>query len=46
MSTDLTLVNGKVKIKVKQSPLQAWTVPEGSSKLGFPDFVTTGTGWW
>jgi len=25
----------------KQSPLQAWTGPEGSRKLRFPDFVTT-----
>jgi len=22
-------------------PLQAWSVPEGSRKLGLPDFVTT-----
>ena len=28
-------------IKGKAVPLQAWTVPEGSRKLRFPDFVTT-----
>jgi len=27
--------------KGKSVPLQAWTVPEGSRKLRFPDFVTT-----
>jgi len=27
--------------KVKQSPLQAWTGPEGSRMLRFPDFMTT-----
>jgi len=27
--------------KVKAVPLQAWTGPEGSRKLRFPDFVTT-----
>ena len=30
----------KSKGKVKAVPLQAWTDPEGSSKLRFPDFVT------
>jgi hypothetical protein len=30
----------------KAVPLQAWTGPEGSSKLRFPDFVTTAQGWW
>jgi hypothetical protein len=25
----------------KAVPLQAWSVPEGSRKLRFPDFVTT-----
>jgi len=25
----------------KAFPLQAWTGPEGSRKLRFPDFVTT-----
>jgi len=27
--------------KVKAVPLQAWTGPEVSRKLSFPDFVTT-----
>ena len=27
--------------KAKQSPLQAWSGPEGSRKLRLPDFVTT-----
>jgi len=27
--------------KGKSAPLQAWTGPEGSRKLRFPDFVTT-----
>jgi len=25
----------------KEVPLQAWSCPEGSRKLSFPDFVTT-----
>ena len=29
------------KVKGKAVPLQAWTGPEGSRKLRFPDFVTT-----
>ena len=29
------------KGKGKPVPLQAWTGPEGSRKLRFPDFVTT-----
>jgi len=29
------------KGKGKAVPLQAWSGPEGSSKLRFPDFVTT-----
>jgi hypothetical protein len=28
-------------IKVKAVPLQAWSGPEGSRKLRFPDFMTT-----
>jgi len=28
-------------IKGKAVPLQAWSGPEGSRKLRFPDFVTT-----
>jgi hypothetical protein len=31
----------KVKVKVKLVPLQAWSGPEGSRKLRFPDFMTT-----
>jgi len=27
--------------KIKAVPLEAWTRPEGSRKLGLPDFVTT-----
>jgi len=32
---------GNGKGKGKTVPLEAWTGPEGSSKLMFPDFVTT-----
>jgi hypothetical protein len=31
----------KLKGKGKAVPLQAWSGPEGSSKLRFPDFMTT-----
>jgi len=30
-------------IKGKSIPLQAWTGPEGSRRLRFPDFKTIGT---
>ena len=30
-----------VKVKGTAFPLQAWTGPEGSRKLRFPDFMTT-----
>jgi hypothetical protein len=30
-----------VKLNGKAVPLQAWSGPEGSSKLRFPDFMTT-----
>ena len=30
-----------VKVKRKAVPLQAWSGPEGSRKLSFPDFMTT-----
>jgi len=30
-----------VKSKGKAVPLQAWSGPEGSRKLRFPDFMTT-----
>jgi len=29
------------KVKVNVVPLQAWSDPEGSRKLRFPDFMTT-----
>jgi hypothetical protein len=36
------LILTRLKIyKVKAAPLQAWSGPEGSRKLGFPDFKTT-----
>ena len=28
-------------VKFKAVPLQAWSVPEGSRKLRFPDYMTT-----
>jgi len=31
--------------KGKAVPLQAWSGPEGSRKLRFPDFHDNGTGW-
>ena len=31
----------KVKDKGKSVPLQAWSGPEGSRKVRFPDFMTT-----
>jgi len=34
---------GRVKGKDKAIPLQAWTGPEGSRWLRFPDFKTFGT---
>jgi len=30
-----------IAVKGKAVPLQAWSGPEGSRKLRFPDFVTT-----
>jgi len=36
----VTLDGGKGKGKGKSVPLQAWTDPEGSRNLRFPDFVT------
>ena len=36
----MELVNTEIKGKVKAVPLQAWSGPEGSRKLRFPDFVT------
>jgi len=40
---DITSTN---KGKGTAVPLQAWSHPESSRKLRFPDFMTTGTGWW
>jgi hypothetical protein len=31
-------------VKGKAVPLQAWSGPEGSRKLRFPDFMTTAQG--
>ena len=31
-------------VKSKAVPLQAWSGPEGSSKLRYPDFMTTAQG--
>ena len=39
MTSQQTLVTHLVS-KVKAVPLQAWSGPEGSRKLRFPDFVT------
>jgi hypothetical protein len=36
----MTLYELKLYLKGKAVPLQAWTGPEGSRKLRFPDFVT------
>jgi hypothetical protein len=32
--------------KSKAVPLQAWSGPEGSRKLSFPDYIDNGIGWW
>ena len=43
METQARLIHkptATVKGKDKSVPLQAWTGPEGSRKLRFPDFVT------
>ena len=34
-------LEGNVKCKGKSVPLQAWSGPDGSRKLRFPDFMTT-----
>ena len=34
------LMNEEVKVKGKAVPLLAWSGPEGSRKLRFPDFMT------
>jgi len=35
-----------VKVKDKAIPVLAWAGPEGSRRLRFPDFKTTGTWRW
>ena len=40
-SRDCVASNAVVKKKIKAVPLQAWSGPEGSRKLRFPDFMTT-----
>jgi hypothetical protein len=42
VAKDYILINF-TKGKGKAIPLQAWTGPEGSRKLRFPDFKTIGT---
>ena len=37
----LTQTNPVISSKGKAVPLQAWSGPEGSRKLIFPDFMTT-----
>jgi len=37
----LQAMNDNTLVKGKAVPLQAWSCPEGSRKLRFPDFVTT-----
>jgi len=37
----LNLVVRKETVKGKAVPLQAWSDPEGSRKLRFPDFMIT-----
>jgi len=36
-------ISGVSSTSLKAIPLQAWTGPEGSRKLRFPDFKTIGT---
>ena len=40
------LHQGPGKGKGKAVPLQAWSGPEGSRKLRFPDYMTTAQDWW
>jgi len=44
-NSSLNTTNGFISEdgKGKDIPLQAWTVPEGSRRLRFPDFKTIGT---
>jgi hypothetical protein len=38
------ILNNNRTVEKKAVPLQAWSGPEGSRKLRFPD--DNGTGWW
>ena len=40
------IINKQMDIKGKAMPLQAWTGPEGSSRLRLPNFKTIGTCSW
>ena len=37
----MLILSKKKNNKIKSVPLQAWSGPEGSKKLRFPDFMTT-----
>jgi hypothetical protein len=37
-------VDSQYNVKAKAVPLQAWSGPEGSRRLRFPDFMTTAQG--
>ena len=37
---NLISLNGKLLKKYRRVPLQAWSSPEGSRKLGFPNYMT------
>ena len=41
---NIELVNNRLEKQARKWPLQAWSDPEGSRKLGFPDFMTTAQG--
>jgi hypothetical protein len=40
-ATEFSLIGIWVKVKGKVVPLQAWSGPEASRKLRFPDFMRT-----
>ena len=44
VTTGIIIIIIIIIIKGKAVPLQAWSGPEGSRKLRFPDFVTTAQG--
>jgi hypothetical protein len=44
MVTIITFIRIQIKKKGKAVPLQAWSGPEGSRKLRFPDYMTTAQG--